>query len=119
MDAACSVRQGGVSHTFVAKHQSHSEKAILASWSAFDVGVSHLEPVNKQQSQDDNILGNLGCRKNPMDPSLEILRGQSVLRQPADRLGSLQSLEFLRELVDVASLEPEEARQLLVASANR
>lgn len=46
--------------TLVSQHQSHGEEAVFAAWFSLDCRVRMLEPVDEQQGQQNDILGNLG-----------------------------------------------------------
>ena len=54
--------------TFVAEHESNCEKSKLAAGTALDGGIGHFESVNEEESEKDDVLGDLGGGENGSDP---------------------------------------------------
>ncbi len=57
--------------TFVSEHQRYGEKSVFAAWFSFDGGIGGLQPVDKQQREENNIWRNLRSDQNANHPFSE------------------------------------------------
>ena len=64
--------------TFVTKHQSYSEKPVLAASLALHRGIEPLQPIYEQKGEQDDILSNLRRGQNGRHPLLETGRRDRI-----------------------------------------
>ena len=96
----------------VAQHECNREQPILAALAAIDLWVGYFEPVDEEQSQQNDVLRDLGRGEDRLHPLLEISACTRALRYPSNVCSRRYRSDLVCRLEHFRRLKPKESREI-------